>query len=209
MAQVSTGSHSTAGGSRRGADRRAQLLDAAVRVIADVGARSMRVEEVAREAGVSTPLVYYYFDSRTELLAEAFRHANTQMLGGHATDASLDGRQRVTAYLLHEVENNGTTQMWAFWRELAAAAVFDESLRAPINEGYEAWSDEVAGLIGTGQRDGSIDPSLDPALSADLLTALMDGLGTRRVLQSLPGDRALQIAVTAIEDVLGPWPSAA
>jgi AcrR family transcriptional regulator len=182
MAQVSTGSHSTAGGSRRGADRRAQLLDAAVRVIADVGARSMRVEEVAREAGVSTPLVYYYFDSRTDLLAEAFRHANMQMLGSHVTDASLDGRQRVTAYLLHEVEASETTQMWAFWTELAAAAVFDESLRAPINEGYEAWSGEVAALIGAGQRAGSIDPAPETPLGAHQLPPPIDGLGTPPVL---------------------------
>ena len=78
-------------GTRRGEDRRAQLLDAAVRVIARVGARSMRVEDVAREAGVSTPLIYYYFADRTELLTSAFRHASTQMLGQNEPEASGDG----------------------------------------------------------------------------------------------------------------------
>ena len=44
--------------SRRGSARRAELLDAAVRVIGRMGARSVRVEDVAMEANVSTPLVY-------------------------------------------------------------------------------------------------------------------------------------------------------
>src|SRR4051812_50171278 len=69
--------------SRRGSARRTELLGAAGRVIGRMGARSVRVEGVAMEANVSTPLVYYYFDNRTELMAEAVRHANLHLLPSH------------------------------------------------------------------------------------------------------------------------------
>ena len=80
--------------------RRTELLAAAVRVIGRVGARSVRVEDVALEASVSTPLVYYYFENRTELMAEAFRHANLHLLASHGDDEGLDGRERVLRRLL-------------------------------------------------------------------------------------------------------------
>ena len=97
--------------------------------------------------------------------------------------------------------------MWAFWSELAAAAVFDESLRRPINEGYAGWADQVAALIRAGQSDVSIDPRLDSSLAADVLTALMDGLGSRCILGGLSNEEASRIASIAIEGVLGARPS--
>ena len=42
-----------------GGERREAILTAAARVIARSGVRGLRVEEVASEAGVSPPLLYY------------------------------------------------------------------------------------------------------------------------------------------------------
>lgn len=194
--------------SKRRHDRRTQFLDAAVRVIARVGARSTRVEDVAREAGVSTPLVYYYFDGRHQLLTEAFRHANASMIGAHpASEMKGTGRERVVRYLLLEINRDEeTTRTWAFWSELAATAVFDEELRKPINDAYESWGDQVALLIAHGQRDGSIDSALDTQSAADSLTALMDGLSSRWILGGIADGRAEEIAVAAIERILGAHP---
>jgi AcrR family transcriptional regulator len=189
-------------------DRRTQFLDAAVRVIARVGARSMRVEDVAREAGVSTPLVYYYFDGRHELLKEAFRHANASLLNAEPSDTSGDGRTQVMRYLLSEIEGDElSTNTWAFWSELAASAVFDTTLRPPINDAYESWIDRVTQMVEAGQGDGSIDPSLDAAAAAETLTALMDGLGSRVMLGGLAHGRAETLARTTIDNVLGHQPS--
>jgi AcrR family transcriptional regulator len=199
-----------AGTSQRRQDRRTQFLDAAVRVIAQVGARSMRVEDVAREAGASTPLVYYYFDGRHELLTEAFRHANASMIGAHR-NASLEGtgRERVVQYLLLEIESDAeTTQTWAFWSELAASAVFDDELRKPINDAYETWGDQVALLIREGQRDDSIDGALDPQVAAEALIALMDGLGSRWILGGVDHETADRVGRQAIERILGAPPAA-
>jgi AcrR family transcriptional regulator len=189
-------------------DRRIQFLDAAVRVIAKVGARSMRVEDVAREAGVSTPLVYYYFDGRHQLLTEAFRHANASLLNAAPADESGDGRTQIERYLLSEIDGDeGSTTTWAFWSELAASAVFDESLRKPINDAYESWIDRVSLMVEQGQHDGSIDRGLEPRATAETLTGLMDGIGSRYMLGGLEHARAERLARAAIASLLGDRPA--
>ena len=60
-------------------DRTSELLDAACRVIAQAGAARLRMSDVAREAGVSTALVHYYFATRPELLRAAFMFADARV----------------------------------------------------------------------------------------------------------------------------------
>ena len=57
----------------RGEDRRAAILDAALRLIATNGVDSITHRRVAAEAGVPLGSTTYYFDSREQLLREAFR----------------------------------------------------------------------------------------------------------------------------------------
>ena len=55
--------------------------------------------------------------------------------------------------LLRDIgDDQETTQAWVLWSELAGAAVFDESLREPINDGYRAWVEQIASLIRVGSR---------------------------------------------------------
>jgi AcrR family transcriptional regulator len=53
-------------------DRRAQLLQAAVRVFAEKGFTQCRVADIAEEAGVAYGLVYHYFGSKDEVLDTLF-----------------------------------------------------------------------------------------------------------------------------------------
>lgn len=57
------------------AARRLQVQEAAERALARHGAENVRVADVAREAGLSTSAVLYYYGTRTELIREAFRRA--------------------------------------------------------------------------------------------------------------------------------------
>jgi AcrR family transcriptional regulator len=54
---------------------REQILDAAVERIASDGIDDVRIARIAMDAGVSTSLVHYHFDSREALLAEALEHS--------------------------------------------------------------------------------------------------------------------------------------
>lgn len=51
-------------------DRRNQLLDCAKLLIVKEGLSSLTMEQLAREASVSNPLIYKYFDTRLQVLQE-------------------------------------------------------------------------------------------------------------------------------------------
>src|SRR5436305_12322718 len=59
-------------------DRKTEILEATCRVIAREGADGLRMGTVAREAGVSSALLHYYFDTRADLLMQAFEHADVK-----------------------------------------------------------------------------------------------------------------------------------
>lgn len=49
-------------------DRRMQLLDCAGRILLDQGLSKFTIDALAKEAAVSPPLIYKYFDTRIEIL---------------------------------------------------------------------------------------------------------------------------------------------
>ena len=59
-------------------DRRIQLLESAKSLILSKGLSSFTMEGLAREAGVSQPLVYKYFDTRLTLLQELLQRESDQ-----------------------------------------------------------------------------------------------------------------------------------
>jgi AcrR family transcriptional regulator len=75
-----------------------QLLDCAQTIIQERGLSSFTMEALAREAGVSNPLVYKYFDTRLALLQELLvretKRFNAQVRG-QVTEAA-DYRELVT-----------------------------------------------------------------------------------------------------------------
>lgn len=78
--------------------RRAQILDAAVRVMARDGVERFSLEEVAREAGVAATLPRHYFKSRIGLLAAAVSELSPRVLEPllrRDESLSLEGRFRL------------------------------------------------------------------------------------------------------------------
>ena len=74
-----------------GDDRRRQVLDAAIRSTVVNGYESVRLRDIAREAGVSTGLIQHYFENRDALLQEMFHHACQELLGKWIHEAASAG----------------------------------------------------------------------------------------------------------------------
>ena len=55
-------------------ERKAELLDTAMRLFAEKGYDNVSVRSVAREAGVASGLAYHYFDSKQRLFDAAIGH---------------------------------------------------------------------------------------------------------------------------------------
>ena len=67
-------------------DARHALLDATIELLAERGSYGVSPREVAKRAGVNYGLVHYYFETRTELLAQAMRRE----IAGYDAMATVD-----------------------------------------------------------------------------------------------------------------------
>lgn len=62
--------HETSG---KAAVTRSRLLDAAAKVMGEVGYTGMRLADVGEAAGVQAPAIYYHFNSKEDLACEVFK----------------------------------------------------------------------------------------------------------------------------------------
>lgn len=181
-------------------ERRTQLLEAAVHVIARDGVRGLRVEKLAAAAGVSTALIYYHFKDRAGILDAALEHINHRAQTYTGPDLDTEPpRHRIETMLLLELQDTETVRENSIaWGELRATAVFDTHLRQSLSETTTAWNTDIADLIRHGQSTGTLSPAIDPSATAERLTALVEGLSERRHSGSLTLDRARELLTGAL-----------
>ncbi|HEX7191322.1 MAG TPA: TetR/AcrR family transcriptional regulator [Thermoanaerobaculia bacterium] len=91
--------------------RKESICDAAMRVVARKGMKSVTVQDIADEAGVAKGTVYIYFQSRDEILARTMEGA-TEKLVEKLSDACRECRsfgeimeRRIRTQLQHFEEN--------------------------------------------------------------------------------------------------------
>jgi AcrR family transcriptional regulator len=80
------------------AERRVQLLEAALGVFAAEGFQTATMEAVAGEAGVTKPVLYQHFPSKRELFLELLREVGARLAAtvGEATAAAGSAEGQVT-----------------------------------------------------------------------------------------------------------------
>lgn len=189
----------------KGGERREAILIAAARVIARSGVRGLRVEEVASEAGVSPPLLYYHFASRQGLIRAALERASDKAPSAvlRAESEGASGYEAVETALLAELDDNRAVRDNAIvWGEVSATAVFEPELRKDVRTVTEAWSATVADAIRRGMQDGSIRAGIDADQAAEVLITLVDGFCNRWLAGAMDRERARELLVATLRETL-------
>jgi AcrR family transcriptional regulator len=187
-------------------DRKTGILDAACRVIARRGVRGLRVEEIAREAGVSVALIYYYFTGRAELLRRALAHVNERAVAYTRPRRPPDAPapELLVDMLLREAQDDPTVvESVTVWGELEASAIFEPDLRDAVIGADECWIASIADVVRRGQAAGAISASVDADDAALRLTALVRGLSARWLRGALPLDRLHALVRDAVAREFG------
>ena len=183
-------------------DRRTSLLNAAIDQIAAKGARGMRIEHVAKAAGVSTALIYHHFGDRTTLLQSALEHIGDRA-DGYTMPVDGTGRQMLHQILADEIQDDPALRTnSAAWGELRDTAIFDEALRPTISRLTQRWIDDIAEIVRLGQRDGTIHTDHEPEVLGLRLTALVEGLSARWLTAQITAVAARQHLAALITAVL-------
>lgn len=173
------------------ADRKTAILDAAISTIARRGVRGLRVEEVAREAGVAVSLLYYHFKTRDGLIRAALDHANERAAAVAPPEAAT-GYAALERTLLAEFDDEAR-ETSIVWGEVLASAVFEPAVRDQLSAAEAGWVALVADRIRSAQADGSARADREPEAVAERLTALVDGLSWRWLAGLYEQERAVAL----------------
>ncbi len=187
------------------AERREEMLRAAVGQIEERGVAAVRIADVASALGVSNALVLYHFSTKEKLVAAAFAYAaegdlaRLRALLGRRTSALRRLRAAVRWYA-----PTGQAKGWRLWIEGWAVALREPALRDVTRDLDRQWKAAIAAVLAEGVAAGEF-ACADPAATALRLTALLDGLAVQ--LTSYPGavprSRAQQWVDEALARELG------
>jgi AcrR family transcriptional regulator len=161
--------------------RRAEIVDAALRLAGEIGPDRLTTEALARAVGISQPAIFRHFPRKGDIWQAVAERIGEQLQAKAAASDALKAppadqlRHFVRGHLAF-IEGNPAIPAILFSRELHAA---NEPLRAFF-----------AGLIGNRQRHfsrliraeieaGRFDPALDADDAAYLVLALIQGAAMR------------------------------
>ncbi len=161
----------------RAGDKRARILDAAVRVFAAKGFYATRVSEVAKAAGVADGTIYLYFKSKDALLVSLFEHHVQRLLAfleqdlPHATNSAAKLKRIVEIQLgLLEGERDLAQVITIILRQ---STKLMKEYAAPK---FMAYLDAIARVVAEGQALGELRKDVSPHLAARAIFGALDGI---------------------------------
>jgi AcrR family transcriptional regulator len=154
--------------SSKSARTRGRLLDAAAAVLSRKGFSGTRLSDIAKQADVQAPAIYYYYPSREDLIEEvmyagaaAMREQLMETLD--ALPPSTTPSDRISAavetHLRHELEISDYAKAIIRNANQLPEQVSKRAL-AEITAYNEIWRSLVADLAAAGQLRADVDPAV-------------------------------------------------
>ena len=200
----------TARNAAAAAERRRQILDAAVRVFARQGFHTCRVSDIADEAGVAYGLVYHYFRSKDEVLDTLFLERWNVMLDAiREVDARpIPAREKlheVASFIVESYRHDPDLMKVIIVEVTRAANSFGQTHLPEIRRAY----DLVAEIVSDAQAKGEFRDDVDPNFAAMVFYGAIEQLLTGWIFGSIPGtdsdyERAKHLVIETICDGLEP-----
>jgi AcrR family transcriptional regulator len=184
--------------------RREQLLDAALTIIVRDGYEAISVDAIAREAGVTRPVVYGIFegglrDLLGSLLDRQQERALTQLSEALPPEPDLTDPDRLVAETARKMIETVRSNPMVWQPILLAPVGMPEQARSRIDADRENFVVQLTGLLelGLAMRGG---PALDPEVAAHAILAILEHFG--RVLLTDPERFSTERLVDTITGLL-------
>lgn len=166
------------------------FLDAAERLLVEIGYAAITTRRLAREAGANQGLVHYYFGSMENLLARVLERFTERLIvrqrAMYAADLPFLEKWRQAMRYLDEDFASGYQKVWY---ELQAMAWNKPELRERIAHVTVEWREVLAGAFEQGRREHAIEMPIEPL--ATLVAAFNQGLILERLSGIDSGHREL------------------
>lgn len=168
------GSTPNAPRSRKGAQTRARLLDAAKAVFEETGFLEARISDIAEKAGLSHGSFYHYFDSKEQIFREVAEtqeaHLTAPAEDGHDDDqpTEFERLRRANRRYLERYRDNG--RIMGVIEEVSR---YDAHIGAARMQRHKHFADRAERSIGRLQESGAADPDIDPEVAALALGSMV------------------------------------
>lgn len=164
-------------------DARIRLLDAAERLLIEVGHAGITTRRLAEEAGANHGLVHYYYGSMEELLLRVLERFTDRLIARqramYALPVPFAERWRTA---MHYLEEDRPYQK--IWFELQAMGWNDPGIRARLATVHGAWRDAMRDAV----RDALTDAGLgEDRLSLEAWITLIVTMNEGIILERLSG----------------------
>src|SRR5262245_13007573 len=189
------------------AERRTQLLACALRVFARRGLGEARHAEIAKEAGVSVPAVFFYFPTRDELVkavldeVERFYLELAEHVHGRDLPAHKILLQHAVAFAESVETHPDYARVWLDW---------STAIRDKVWPRYIDFQEKLVRIlektIRRGQRKGTFAADVDPEDAALLGLSAAHILAQMKFLRRAPEqvERFMRAVVRSVLGVLPP-----
>lgn len=167
-------------------ERREELLDIAIKVVAERGLEATSFRALAEEAGTSTTVFTYEFGSRDELLAAILNRAfevHWSRKGFDRDDDADDPLGKLRSAAWHGVQSRNEIDPWVrTYDRFVFEFSFRPELREEINDLEQKIKSRYVTLIDLARKQGRIDPAMPSEDALFLVWSLIDGLNIHRYL---------------------------
>jgi TetR/AcrR family fatty acid metabolism transcriptional regulator len=173
------------------ADRRRQILDAAVRVFARQGFHGCRVSDIADEAGVAYGLVYHYFRSKEEVLDTLFLErwdvlvATFDEVAAREDMAPRDQLHVIASFIVDSYRYDPDLMKVIIVEVTRAANSFGRTHLVKIREAY----DGIAGIVERAQAEGTFKSDVTPQYAAMAFYGAIEQVLTAWIFDLLPREQ--------------------
>ena len=173
------------------AERRRQILDAAVRVFARQGFHGCRVSDIADEAGVAYGLVYHYFRSKEEVLDTLFLErwdvlvATIDEVAAREDMAPRDQLHVIASFIVDSYRYDPDLMKVIIVEVTRAANSFGRTHLVKIREAY----DGIAGIVERAQAEGTFKSAVTPQYAAMAFYGAIEQVLTAWIFDLLPRDQ--------------------
>ncbi len=188
MRRLSSHRHKTGSSPKAAAaEKRKQILDAAVKVFARKGYYGCRVSDIADEAKVAYGLVYHYFQSKEDVLNSIFQErwrVFVELLRAlERQEIPLGEKLRRIAAAILEAYRMNPEMMEVVIMEIARnAKFFDKANVALFTEAMEL----IEKMMAQEAASGRLRPGIPPRLAAYMFFSAIESILTGSVVGALP-----------------------
>lgn len=166
--------------------RRAELADAALQTLAEMGYAKTSLREIAQNSVFSHGVLHYYFQDKLDLITCSIRQYKSKCATRYdQVVAEARTREELVDGFLDKIEETirHEAQLHCLWYDLRSQALFEPGFREDVAAIDQKLQDMIWRVVTRYTELGGQTPKVSPGIAY----AMLDGLFQKHLLQHISG----------------------